>query len=54
MNRRWAREKTHKLAARIRQEVGTCDFSALKDSLDDAMRSPFVCSVNNEETIKVL
>ena len=37
-------ESVHQLAARIRQEAATCDFSAIKDPLDEAMRTRFVCS----------
>lgn len=47
-------ENVHELAARIRQEAATCDFSSIKDPLDKAMRTRFVCSINNEATIKAL
>ncbi len=47
-------ENAHELAARIRQEAATCDFSSIKDPLDEAMRTRFVCSINNEATIKAL
>jgi len=47
-------ETVQQLAARIRQEAATCDFASIKDPLDEAMRTRFVCSVKNEATIKAL
>lgn len=47
-------ETVHELANRIRQEATTCDFSAIGDPLDEAMRTRFVCSVNNEAVLKAL
>ncbi|GFR98258.1 transposon Tf2-6 polyprotein [Elysia marginata] len=47
-------ETVHELAARIRQEAATCDFAAIKDPLDEAMRTRFVCSIKSEATIKAL
>ena len=40
------------LAARIRQDAATCDFASIKDPQDEALRSPFICSVNNEAVLK--
>ena len=42
------------LAARIRQDAVTCDFAAIKDPLDEAMRTRFMCSVSNEAVLKAL
>eukprot|EP00731_Ephydatia_muelleri_P000958 Em0001g958a len=39
------------LTARI---AVTCDFTAIKDPLDEAMRTRFMCSINNEAVLKVL
>ena len=47
-------ESIHDLAARIRQDAVTCGFSSIKDSLDEALCTCFVCSVNNETVIKAL
>ena len=47
-------ETVHELAARIRQEAATCDFASINDPLDEAMRTRFVCSIQNEATIKAL
>ncbi|XP_067939649.1 uncharacterized protein [Watersipora subatra] len=47
-------ETIHELANRIRQEATTCDFSNIDDPLDEAMRTRFVCSVNNEAVLKAL
>ena len=42
------------LATRIRQAAATCDFSSITDSLDDALRTRFICSINNEAILKAL
>ena len=47
-------ETVHELANRIRQEATTCDFPNINDPLDEAMRTRFVCSVNNEAVLKAL
>ena len=47
-------ETIHELAARIRQDAVTCDFPSIKDPLDEAMRTRFMCSVNNEAVLKAL
>ena len=47
-------ETLQELAARIRQDAATCDFSSIKDSQDEALRQRFICSVNNEAVLKAL
>ena len=44
------------LAARIRQAAArpTCDFSAIEDPVDEALRTRFICSINNEAVLKAL
>ena len=38
-------ETITELASRIRQDAATCDF--IKDPLDEALRTKFICSVDN-------
>ena len=45
-------ETIPELAARIRQDATTCDFAAIKDPQDEAMRTRFICSVDNEAILK--
>lgn len=47
-------ENIHELAARIRQDASTCTFNEINDPLDEAMRTRFMCSVNNEAVLKAL
>lgn len=47
-------ETLQQLAARIRQDATMCDFANIKDPLDEAMRTRFVCSVENEAILKAL
>ena len=47
-------ETLQELATRIRQDAATCDFASIKDSLDEALRQRFICSVNNEAVLKAL
>jgi hypothetical protein len=47
-------ESILELAARIRQDAVTCDFVSIKDPLDEAMRTRFMCFVNNEAVLKAL
>ena len=47
-------ETLHELAARIRQDAATCDFSSIKDPQDEALRQRFICSVSNEAVLKAL
>ena len=42
------------LSARIRQAAATCDFQSIDDPLDEALRTQFICSVNNEAVLKAL
>ena len=47
-------ETIQELVARIRQDAVTCDFTTIKDPLDEAMRTRFICSINNEAVLKAL
>ena len=47
-------ETLQELAARIRQDAATCDFTSIKDPQDEALRQRFICSVNNEAVLKAL
>ena len=47
-------ETIQELAARIRQDAVTCDFASIKDPLDEALRTRFICSVGNEAVLKAL
>ena len=47
-------ESVLELAARIRQAAATCNFTAIKDPLDEARRTRFICSINNEAVLKAL
>ena len=38
----------------IRQDAVTCDFPSIKAPLDEAMRTRFMCSLNNEAVLKAL
>ena len=40
-------ETVQELASRIRQDAVTCDFSKITDPQDEALRTRFICSVNN-------
>ena len=42
------------MAARIRQDTATCNFSSIEDPQDEAMRTRFICSVGNEAVLKML
>ena len=48
------RETIPELASRIRQDAATCDFQSIKDPLDEALRTKFICSVDNEAVLKTL
>ena len=41
-------ETSTELVARIRQMATTCDFPAIKNPLDEAMRTCSICAINNE------
>jgi hypothetical protein len=45
-------ETAPELAARIRQKAITCDFSSITDPQDEAMRTCFICAINNETVLK--
>ena len=47
-------ETIPELASRIRQDAPTCDFQSIKDPLDEALRTKFICSVDNEAVLKTL
>ena len=47
-------ESIQELAARIRQDAITCDFSTKKDPQDEVMCTRFICSVNNEAVLKAV
>ena len=44
-------ETIPELASRIRQDAATCDFQSIKDPLDEALRTKFICSVDNEAVL---
>ena len=45
-------ETPTELAARVRQMATTCDFPAIKNPLDEAMTTCFICAINNEAVLK--
>ena len=45
-------ETPTKLAARVRHIATTCDFPAIKNLLNEAMRTCFICAINNEAVLK--
>ena len=45
-------ETVHELAAQIRHDAVTCEFAAIKDPQDEALRTHFLCSINNEAVLK--
>ena len=47
-------ESIQELVTRIRQDAAKCDFSSIVDPRDEAMRTRFICSVNNEAVLKAL
>ena len=47
-------ETIQELAARVRQDAAMCEFSSIKDAQDEAFRTRFICSVNNEPVQKAL
>ena len=40
--------------SRIRQDAVICDFSSITNLLDEALRTRFICSINNEAVLKAL
>ena len=47
-------ESIQELAARIRQAAASCEFASIPDPLDEALRTRFICLVNNEAVLKAL
>ena len=47
-------ETITELAARIRQESVTCDFPSIKDPLNEALRTKFICAINNEAVLRAI
>ena len=47
-------ETIQELAVRIRQSAATCDFTSITDPLDEALRTRFICSIDNEAVLKAL
>jgi hypothetical protein len=47
-------ETIQELAARIRHDATTCDFTSITDPQDEALRTRFICSVGNEAILKSL
>ena len=47
-------ETIPELAARIHQDAVTCDFTTITGPQDEALRTRFICSVNNEAVLKAL
>ena len=47
-------ETPNELAARIRQDGAACKFSAVKDPQDEAFRTRFICSINNEAVLEAI
>lgn len=47
-------ESILELAARIHHDAVTCDFVSIKNPLDEAMRTRFMCSVNSKAVLKAL
>ena len=47
-------ETVHELAARIRQDAVTCDFTSIADPLDEALRTRFICSISNKAVLKAI
>ena len=45
-------ETLQELVSRIRQDAVTCDFQSIKDPLDEALRTRFTCSMDNEAALK--
>ena len=45
-------ETPTELAARVRHMATTCDFPTIKNPLDEAMWTCFICAINNEAILK--
>ncbi|KII74191.1 hypothetical protein RF11_00565 [Thelohanellus kitauei] len=44
----------NQFTAKVRERVSTCDFSTIKDPLDEALKTGFICGVNNEAVLKAI
>ena len=47
-------ETVQELAARIRQAAATCGSANIENPLDEALRTRFICLINNEAVLKAL
>ncbi|KII63395.1 hypothetical protein RF11_02204 [Thelohanellus kitauei] len=47
-------ESVSELASRVRQKANTCDFAPITDPLDEALKTGFICAVNNEAVLKAI
>ena len=47
-------ESVQELASRIRKAATTCDFVNIADPLDEALRTNFICNIQNEAVLKTL
>ena len=47
-------ETIQELAAKIRTAASTCDFPSIEDTLNEALITRFMCSVDNEAVLKSL
>ncbi|KAF0986192.1 hypothetical protein HZS_1041, partial [Henneguya salminicola] len=45
-------ESIQELAARVREKAATCDLFSISDPLDEALKTVFVCAVDNEAILK--
>lgn len=45
-------ETIQEYAARIREKATSCDFKSIKDPLDEALKTVFICNVNSETVLK--
>ena len=52
--KRRAGETITQLAARIRQDARTCEFSSIENPQDDVMCTRFICSMQNEQFLKAV
>ena len=47
-------KKIQELAACIHQDATTCNFSAIEDPQNEAIRTQCICSIGNEAVLKML
>ena len=47
-------ETIRELASRIRHYAVTCDLQSIKDPLDEALGTGFICSMDNEAVLNAL